>query len=80
MNKQINYELAKVDGDYLVDVTIGDTVKAVGKKLVTAKGEFEITEIILGQQTIVISTGEKTAKYNLLTIAQQILDGKMSIK
>jgi len=80
MNTEINYEKAKVDGDYLVKVTIGDCVKAIGKKLVTAKGEFEITEIVLGQQKIVISTGEKTAAYNILTIAQQILDGKMSVK
>lgn len=76
----INYEKAKIDGDYLVRVTIGDYQKAIGKKLVTSKGEFVITSIIPGQQRITISSGERTADYNLLTIAQQILDGKMSIK
>lgn len=80
MNTEINYELAKKDGDYLIKVTIGDCVKAIGKKLVTSKGEFAITSIILGQQKIVISNGEKSADYNILTIANQILDGKMSIK
>lgn len=80
MNTEINYEKAKIDGDYLIKVTIGDCVKAIGKKLVTAKGEFTITDIVLGQQKIVISTGDKTAEYDILTIANQILAGKMSVK
>lgn len=80
MNTEINYEKAKVDGDYLVRVTIGDYVKVIGKKLVTAKGEFTITEVVMGQQKITISNGEVTAGFNIMTIAKQILDGKMSIK
>lgn len=80
MTTTINTELAKIDLDYAVKVTIGDAVKAIGKTLVTPKGDFEITKLVVQQNRISLAKDGKEYTFELGIITANIIAGKMSVK
>ncbi len=73
---EINKELAKIDLDYCVRVY----GIAVGKTLVTPKGDFEIVEVTPHLRKFVCAQNGKTFSFDLAVIAGNVNKGTCSIK